>query len=120
MLDDVSVDVLLAFQLFVFECGRFGALAEAQGCSLDACFVPKAFVDKALKQFRSTFHEEALNASSVEVRQYLLDAFVAVDDRRSAVVLEMKSGRKYAVAVDGEAKRVGPRPKSCGERRIVL
>ena len=101
------------------EGGCLYAFGEPDGCGLDACFVPKTCIDEALQQFPSAFHEEALYAPIVEVGQYLLDAFVTIDDGWRAAVHEVKAGGQYAVAVDSEPQRIGSRPVSCGEGRVV-
>lgn len=72
-----------------------------------------------MQQFPATFHEEALNATAVEVRKNLRKAFFSIDDGWGAAVEEMVCLGQDAVAVNGDAQRIVARPKACGERGIV-
>ena len=97
---------MLPFELFVLEDWGTYAFVQTERCCLDAGFVPKSFVDKALQQFCSSFYKEALYASIVEVFKYLIDVSVSVDDSWGAAVLQVEGWRENVVAVDCKTKRI--------------
>ena len=84
--DFVSAVAVLAHRPALCQDRSPHAFAQTEWCRLDAGLVSKSFIDKALQQFLSAFHDEALNASTIEVGHDFLEVLTGVDDGRRAAV----------------------------------